>query len=619
MSLPKSFSQSISELEDSIYLNHLDRKTRIRLYNLLAREYSFVNQVKSINNAEKALVLSKEINDSAGIASAYRILGSIYSQNDNHFQSLEFFLQALDIFKSRNDSLGIANVYVSLGHYYKRLKRIEEQIDYHEKSLIIFRSLGNKSRIGVATHNLAESYLLGGEFEKSRELVKESIQINSDINKLSVLSSCYNILGKLEYKIGNKDSAILNFKKVLEISKKLGDKSQKLATVDALINLSDIYYELNENQLMLDYLKQAIEYSNLTLLDDELSVIYLKLIKYYANSEQFDSLQFYLSEFQSINTKRKDLQLNNQFELIKSVEDSYYLQKVNDKLEKSNLIQATRLQLAYFGIISVLIIIIILVWSLYINIKKNKKLARQQLIIQTQKNHLEKLNNTKNKFFSIVAHDLKSPLNSLKSFTDILSDHFDSFSKEDIKNFSNEIKTSVGNTIKMADNLINWARIQMEDVSVDKITLNVAESVQPIYALYRNIASKKDIDLKLEIGENLKICVDQNQLEFVIRNLLNNAIKFTKRGGVIKLSAQELNDKVEIIVEDNGVGMPDQIKENVFKLESKHSIRGTEGETGTGLGLMLCQEFVNLNEGELLIDSEENKGTTIKIRFDKAL
>ncbi|WNB16764.1 tetratricopeptide repeat-containing sensor histidine kinase [Marivirga arenosa] len=619
MSLPKSFSQSISELEDSIYLNHLDRKTRIRLYNLLAREYSFVNQVKSINNAEKALVLSKEIDDSAGIASAYRILGSIYSQNDNHFQSLEFFLQALDIFKSRNDSLGIANVYVSLGHYYKRLKRIEEQIDYHEKSLIIFRSLGNKSRIGVATHNLAESYLLGGEFEKSRELVKESIQINSDLNKLSVLSSCYNILGKLEYKIGNKDSAIINFEKVLEISKKLGDKSQKLATVDALINLSDIYYELNQNQLMLDYLKQAIDYSNLTLLDDELSVIYLKLIKYYVNLEQFDSLQFYLSEFQSINTKRKDLQLNNQFELIKSVEDSYYLQKVNDKLEKSNLIQATRLQLAYFGIISVLIIIIILVWSLYINIKKNKKLARQQMIIQTQKNHLEKLNNTKNKFFSIVAHDLKSPLNSLKSFTDILSDHFDSFSKEDIKNFSNEIKTSVGNAIKMADNLINWARIQMEDVSVDKITLNVAESVQPIYALYRNIASKKDIDLKLEIGENLKICVDQNQLEFVIRNLLNNAIKFTKRGGVIKLSAQELNDKVEIIVEDNGVGMPDQIKENVFKLESKHSIRGTEGETGTGLGLMLCQEFVNLNEGELLIDSEENKGTTIKIRFDKAL
>lgn len=240
----------------------------------------------------------------------------------------------------------------------------------------------------------------------------------------------------------------------------------------------------------------------------------------------------------------------------------------------------------------------------------------QQAIIEIQKKELQALNATKDKFFSIVAHDLKTPLNSLTAFSTLLIDHYDSLSKEEILAMSKQLKSSVDNTIKMADNLITWAMIQMNDLDYSPELIQVKEIVANILEIYKDVANNKGINVSCSIGDSLTIFGDKNQIEFIIRNLVNNAVKFTDKGGFVSLEAKSLPDGVvEISVSDSGVGISDEMKAKLFSIEKKQSKNGTAGEKGTGLGLMLSYEFAKLNGGQIDVESSLDKGTTFHIRF----
>jgi len=220
------------------------------------------------------------------------------------------------------------------------------------------------------------------------------------------------------------------------------------------------------------------------------------------------------------------------------------------------------------------------------------ELKNQSKIIQSQKDNLEILNATKDKFFSIVAHDLKSPLNSLKAFSGLLINHYDSLSKEEILTMSQQLKNSVDNTIKMADNLITWARIQMNDIQYTPETIKVKELAGNICDVYKDVAINKGLNVSCMVEDSLSIHGDKNQIEFVIRNLVNNAIKFTHSGGSVSLTANSLSEEeIEISVSDSGVGFSDEMKDRLFTIGKKQSTNGTAGEKGTGLGLLLSYEF----------------------------
>lgn len=246
----------------------------------------------------------------------------------------------------------------------------------------------------------------------------------------------------------------------------------------------------------------------------------------------------------------------------------------------------------------------------------NKELITNIQIIEEQSRELEKLNATKDKFFSIVAHDLKSPLNSLKMFSSILIDDFDDLSKDEILTMSKHLHDSVDNTIKMADNLIIWAMVQMGGYQFNEESIKVKDIVSNIFNLYQDLALKKGIHLNYKVEDALAIKGDKNQIEFIIRNLVNNAIKFTYKNGFVNLTAQSSpNNHVQISVSDSGIGISEQSKKELFLLGKKQSTNGTDGEKGTGLGLMLSYEFLKLNGGQIEIDSNLGKGTTFRLVF----
>ena len=246
----------------------------------------------------------------------------------------------------------------------------------------------------------------------------------------------------------------------------------------------------------------------------------------------------------------------------------------------------------------------------------NQELTTNIQVIAEQRHQLEKLNATKDKFFSIVAHDLRSPLISLKSFSSLLISHLDNFNKDDILTLSKQLCDSVDITIKMADNLITWAVVQMKESQFNEETIKVKDITSNIFDVYQKIALEKEINVSFTVDESLTIMGDKNQIEFVIRNLVNNAIKFTRKNGFVSLTAKLLPEgQVQISVSDSGVGISDEIKRKLFSVDKKQSANGTNGETGTGLGLMLSYEFMKLNGGQIDIESSLGKGSTFNTKF----
>ena len=613
----QTMGQNIDSLERKLGSKKLATSDSIEILNKISRGLTFVNPVKALDYANKALELSTATDNSLGEAYAYRNLASIHSYNESYFISMEYLQRALEIFMLNNDSVGIGNCYISLGHTYRRLQNTKEEVNYHLKSYEIFKKRNDKERVGVTAHNLGESYFNIKDLVKSRELTLYAIKINDSLNNQSVLSSCYKVMGLIELAENNFELAENYFKRVIEIATRLGVNSQKVATAESMIQLATVYKLMEDKRNQYKFLMCALEFSKANNLPTYAQKAYQELILYSSNNNDQEAVKRFTNLYIKLNDSLNKKQLRDKYSLTKSIVQVHELSKSRNDLEKANLLQLQKIQSRNTLIIVIAVSSIVLLWLLLKFVWLNKKLKNQNAIIETQKKDLEILNNTKDKFFGIVAHDLKSPLNSLKSFSSLLIEHFDNLSKEEILTLSKQLRESVDNTIKMADNLITWARIQMNDYQYNMETIKVKDIASSVCDVYKDVASKKGIKVSCSVEDSLTVTGDKNQIEFVVRNLVNNAIKFTDKDGFVSLTAKALPGRqVQISVKDSGVGISDESKKKLFSIGHKQSTDGTAGEKGTGLGLMLSFEFVKLNGGQIDIESILGKGTTFYAQFE---
>lgn len=250
---------------------------------------------------------------------------------------------------------------------------------------------------------------------------------------------------------------------------------------------------------------------------------------------------------------------------------------------------------------------LLVIWiTLYIRNSYNK----QRLAMVKKAEELEEANETKNKLLSIVAHDLRSPLASIQNYLEMLNEL--ELTADEKRNMEQELLEKTKNTGQMLSNLLLWTSNQMEGVSVKLEELRPAETLKPIITIQGAIAAEKCIELRNNIDFDALIIADANMLQLVVRNLINNAIKFTSPGGEITITSELHDNRWHIMVTDTGVGINDNRKATIFSIKS-HSTYGTRNEKGTGLGLLLCKEFTELQHGEIGFESSEGSGTTFYI------
>jgi signal transduction histidine kinase len=245
-----------------------------------------------------------------------------------------------------------------------------------------------------------------------------------------------------------------------------------------------------------------------------------------------------------------------------------------------------------------------------------QRIEFQNALIDTQKK-LEELNQQKDKFFSIVAHDLRSPFAGMLGFAEILSEDYAELSEDEKKFYIDNIQLSLKNLLSLIDNLLTWARLNLNRADYNPQEVQLAEIIISVIRSQNIAASNKKIKLQSNTDKNISAFADPDMIETVIRNLVSNAIKFTNSDGIVKINAIDNGQFVKIEVEDNGVGMKPEIANNLFKIDGHVTTKGTNDEKGTGLGLIICKEFVEKHGGTISVASEVGRGTTISFMLPK--
>ena len=240
------------------------------------------------------------------------------------------------------------------------------------------------------------------------------------------------------------------------------------------------------------------------------------------------------------------------------------------------------------------------------NLSEQKNIEKE---LTKSKAAAESANATKDKFLKIISHDLRTPFNSIIGFSELLNTDYDLFEDLERKNCIQEINTSSHFAYRLLDNLLTWARTQTDEIRINKENLNLKELVETSISTYLLNADSKNISVLNKVQADLIISIDKNTALTFIRNIVNNAIKFTHKGGSITIDSQLTNDSTRLIITDTGVGMTDEVIDNLFKIDKGISTEGTNNEIGTGLGLILCKEFIERNGGSILVKSEVNKGS----------
>ncbi|MDQ1772784.1 cyclic nucleotide-binding domain-containing protein [Labilibaculum sp. A4] len=248
-----------------------------------------------------------------------------------------------------------------------------------------------------------------------------------------------------------------------------------------------------------------------------------------------------------------------------------------------------------------------------------EELTQQKATIEKQRKELESLNATKDKFFSIIAHDLKNPFASLIGASDLLVENADELSQEQVKTFSGIINKSARQAFRLLENLLTWSRMQTGAIAWKPKEIDLWDLVNEVVILHTGSAENKEINIEAVIDEDLRIPADPNMINTVVRNLVSNAIKFTPRGGSITVSSHVTPNKVEIWVTDTGIGIDSEGKKKLFRIDEQLMKSGTENETGTGLGLILCKEFIEMHNGNIWVESEPGKGSSFKFSLPVSL
>jgi len=247
--------------------------------------------------------------------------------------------------------------------------------------------------------------------------------------------------------------------------------------------------------------------------------------------------------------------------------------------------------------------------STYSDITERKE---AQVKIEAQRDELELLNQQKNKFFSIIAHDLKGPFTTLLGYSSLMSEMIDRLDRKKIVESATAVHTAAERVFKLLENLLEWSRLQMEGTDFKPAPLDLKEIIDANVKLFAPLAVDKKIVLGSNRTQALEVYADANMVDTIVRNLVNNAIKFTIEGGTVTLSARRKGKLAEVEVTDTGVGIPADKMSRLFRLDEKTSTTGTGGETGTGLGLQLCKELVEKQDGRIQVASTEGEGSVFR-------
>lgn len=573
--------------------------------------FNYFEAIKSLNKGLPYLQYTK---DSKHLSKLYFHLGQSYFFVYSDDIAFKYYLRALNLYKKDKNEVGMAYCYNGFGTIYTKTNP-KEGLRYLNQSLALFKKNKFKRGIAISYINIANAI---PESSKSIELYEKSIAVLKEHNDDYSLAVNYNNLGDCYMQIKEYDKAIAYFEKALLISDQMDSEP-----LHALL-----YLNIAEVKLKQQLYNDAIKFSNISLEyanekgDIEIQAAnILALSDIYEQQGNIEKALQYKSQY--IETKERGLKYSDQkkIQLFQSLNEldktQFEVQKLKIQNENSDLKLQTKNNEAYFlifvtlGLVSIVVILFVQRKAknkIYAELKEQtEQISALKDNVQVQNDHLNDLNNTKNKLFKIIAHDLKNPLSSIEAFTDLMLQDDVACSEEDKVIFLNLIKESATKASEILNDVLIWALDQEKPVENKK--LSIKNLINEELKLLEIQALQKEISIHNDIDSDLDVVTDKNKVATVIRNLISNAIKYSHPKGSITISAAVVDQFIKITVTDQGIGMTTEEMHNLFIVDYKKSKLGTSNEEGTGLGLVLCKDFVQKLRGKMTVTSELNQGS----------
>jgi two-component system, sensor histidine kinase and response regulator len=564
----------------------------IEIFLLLGEEYySMEDYSTALDIFFSCLKLSESINLTSRSADASNNIGRIYYDMENYGEALRYFNKALNYFIITKDEPRQGGVFNNIALIYYELDSIDLAVEFYTKALEIKQKYGGKLDMATIYHNLGLVYMHTNQVDLAVKNLESSRKIFIDLGFEKYAVNTTNNIGRALYRDGR-------YKEALN------------------------YYE--------EGLKEAKNINSAFLIMDN----YKYQADCYAKLDNYEAAYRFTNEYYNLKDSLLNLDKEKELAEIHARYENEISEQENEILKNENEAKAATIKMQFMLVIGILIIFMLvgvlaiiyyranqskkkankLLYSQKVEIQEkndvlsrlNEEITNQNNAIKKQKKELEELNGIKDKLFSIISHEFRSPLNSLKGTLALLK--LGALSDEELNVISKELTDKINSTSIFLDNLLNWAKSQMQGINPKPASLDLYELAEENIKLLKSMGDKKKVRIINEIPENSMAFIDPNMLNLILRNLISNAIKFSMRGGIIRVQTITENGMNTISVSDSGIGMTEENIKMLFQVQT-FTTRGTANERGTGLGLYISKNFIESNGGEIWVESEEGKGS----------
>ncbi len=579
----------------------------------IAYSYRY-NNVDSANYyATKALKLSQQLNYQRGMAWSYLLRGVTYAIRGNVPIAISYYERSIHLADSLHQYIVVSRALANIGWCAFDLEDYYRAIDYFKRSLKYQQeSLAQAGSIITLQMNIGQAYLASNKLADAELYLKKAAAWGKEKNpNYTYLLNLFSSLYIEQQKYTSADS-------LLTVGWKLiSDLPDKIDKADNRYYFAKLKLAKGELQGAFDYAVEARGYYQLMRSKVDLERVY-KLLS--AVESKRGRIQQSLDYLLVSNTLRDSVHNSNarysEFLFDQREQEKQLMMQQKDK----ELLQAEKhsQQIIWAGSLFILFCttagLSFFVWQKQQTNKKllelNDELTRKEATIANHNNLLKETNVSKDKLFSIIGHDLRSPLLSLTGFLKLLSLQSDSLSKEELKKFVTELDRSLKNLFTLLENLLEWSLSQTGTIDFKSEIFDIGRSLNENGEMLKDQYTSKNITIVNEVSPGLLVSAHPNSIHSVIRNLISNAIKFTPEGGMITLQAETAGRYVRVSVTDTGQGISREVIQKLFKIGVKHSTPGTAKEKGSGLGLVLCKDFVEKNGGTIGVESKEGRGST---------
>ncbi len=506
----------------------------------------------------------------------------------NFLKAEELLTMAQQVAREIPDERLLAETFRERSYYLTELNQLDSALHYTDKGLVLFQKLGDSLDVSVLYSRKSRILFAKKEYQASRQYAFRGMLMDTLVGNRRGLAISYFQAAQNEHQLRNLGNAERLLRHSIRINEEIGNLS---SLVRAHELLATVYSETKRPELAL---------ANMTIASHYKDSLY--------NAEKSGQVQ----EMQSL------YELEGKESRIQLLEQEKSLREQDVKNQRLFLI------VLLVGMLFLVAVLFFLTRLRSIQTRTNKNLALKNIAIEQQKEEmqaqaekLQQLNQLQTKLFSVISHDLRGPVANLQSLLDLLTKKL--LTHEEFLSVSDKLKTNLNVTQRTLENLLSWALSQMDGIKTEKKKIDIELSIDEACRLMDEAATRKAIAIKKQAMSGLMVEADPDQLQLILRNIIHNGIKFSKVGDEVKIETTRTNGHCVVSVKDSGIGMSKEEIETLMGSSREYfTKRGTQQEKGTGLGLLLCKEFIERNDGTMKISSETNNGTEVRFTLKLA-